>query len=537
MLAGHPDLFAPPELQLLNFPTLRDRRRVLASQRDDFWLQGAVRALMGLHGVDVDTATAIMEHYEGENLTVQQFYRRMQVLLHGRMLVDKTPTYALDPTALRRAEEYFHRPRYIHLIRDAGAAIESFLEAKLHVFFPPFFSRSPEMDPRTLAEAVWTVSHENVTAFLAGVDPGRVYTVFYDELVREPAGTMRRISQFLGIPFRPEKVDPYEQDPRTIMTDPVRPLARMLGDVKFRQHGRVRRERADRASERPGGVPLSASTSRLQAQLSARRVRRPSSLVTLRSQGDVPALFLVHPAGGGVDCYQQLVARLWPGPQVHAHRSITDASGSLNRSLVELAASYLGDLRSAQPRGPYRLCGWSFGGVVAFEMAAQLIAAGQDVAFLTLLDTRVHLTGAPPLIATEEDLIGLFLRDHDLDLGGPQCPGRVATALADGRHRGVIPPSLSLGEFVDLAIRYGQAFMENVRLARAYTPTSRVPRLLVIEAADRPIARTGAAQDWTLWADHVMQEQVPATTSRSSGHLTWTPWPGSWRGICACPGG
>jgi hypothetical protein len=142
-------------------------------------------------------------------------------------------------------------------------------------------------------------------------------------------------------------------------------------------------------------------------------------------------------------------------------------------------------------------------------MAAQLIAAGQDVSLLALLDTRVHLAGAPPLMATEEDLIGLFLRDHGLDLGGPQGPGRVARALADGRRRGVIPPSLSLGEFVNLAIRYGQAFMENVSLARAYTPTSRVPRLIAIEAADRPLARAGAAQDWTLWADHVMQEQVP----------------------------
>src|SRR5262249_31795750 len=46
MLGGHPQLFAPPELQLLNFNTLAERKAVLSTERDRFWLDGTIRALM-----------------------------------------------------------------------------------------------------------------------------------------------------------------------------------------------------------------------------------------------------------------------------------------------------------------------------------------------------------------------------------------------------------------------------------------------------------------------------------------------------------
>jgi Sulfotransferase family/Thioesterase domain/AMP-binding enzyme C-terminal domain/Phosphopantetheine attachment site len=369
MLGSHPALFAPPELQLLNFDTLRERRRVLSNGRDDFWLQGSVRALMALHECDVDSADACMERFERADWSVQQFYRHLQDQLHGRTLIDKTPMCALDLATLRRAEEAFEEPRYIHLVRDAGAAVESFLEAKLHVFFPPFFTEPPGLPPRQLAEAVWDVSHENIATFLGKVDATRMQRVFFDELVREPVATMRALSSFLGIPFIAETADPYQHDPRSIMTDPVHSNARMLGDVKFQQHARVRGERADRQSDSPAGVPLGVATHRIQARLHAVRGRPPSSLVTLRAEGSLPALFLLHPAGGGVTCYQHMIAGLPPGPQVRAYRSVVRQDGRPG-SLVELARKYVRDLRRQQPHGPYHLCGWSFGGILAFEMAA-----------------------------------------------------------------------------------------------------------------------------------------------------------------------
>jgi thioesterase domain-containing protein len=65
-------------------------------------------------------------------------------------------------------------------------------------------------------------------------------------------------------------------------------------------------------------------------------------------------------------------------------------------SLAEMAAHYIQAMRAVQPEGPYHLCGWSMGGVIAFEVARQLEAQAEEVAFLGLIDSYL------PLV--EEDL-------------------------------------------------------------------------------------------------------------------------------------
>jgi thioesterase domain-containing protein len=85
-----------------------------------------------------------------------------------------------------------------------------------------------------------------------------------------------------------------------------------------------------------------------------------------------------------------MLAGLPPWPQVWAYRSVVGEDGPPG-SLVELATRYLRDLRRQQPQGPYHLRGWSSGGIVAFEMAAQLVAAGERVAFFP-----VHAVRAVP---------------------------------------------------------------------------------------------------------------------------------------------
>jgi amino acid adenylation domain-containing protein len=56
-------------------------------------------------------------------------------------------------------------------------------------------------------------------------------------------------------------------------------------------------------------------------------------------------------------------------------------------SVTELAQTYLTLIRRTQPHGPYRLVGMSFGGIVAYEVAQQLLAAGEDVEVLGMLDS------------------------------------------------------------------------------------------------------------------------------------------------------
>jgi aspartate racemase len=59
-------------------------------------------------------------------------------------------------------------------------------------------------------------------------------------------------------------------------------------------------------------------------------------------------------------------------------------------SVEELAAHFIQEMQTVQPYGPYYLLGWSFGGLVAYEIAHQLIAQGQKVALLAVLDTHIE---------------------------------------------------------------------------------------------------------------------------------------------------
>ncbi|MGZ3457429.1 MAG: type I polyketide synthase, partial [Archangium sp.] len=99
-------------------------------------------------------------------------------------------------------------------------------------------------------------------------------------------------------------------------------------------------------------------------------------------------LFLVHPVGGNVYFYRELVSALGPELPVYAFqaRGLEENTEPLNR-VEDLAATYLQALLRFRPRGPYALGGASFGGAVAYEMARRLRASGEEVHLLALLDT------------------------------------------------------------------------------------------------------------------------------------------------------
>lgn len=64
-----------------------------------------------------------------------------------------------------------------------------------------------------------------------------------------------------------------------------------------------------------------------------------------------------------------------------------DGKSSIPRTVENIAANFIADVKKIQLEGPYHLCGYSFGGTVVYEMAQQLTAAGDGVAFLGLIDT------------------------------------------------------------------------------------------------------------------------------------------------------
>ncbi|MEU8389533.1 amino acid adenylation domain-containing protein [Micromonospora sp. NPDC048843] len=112
-------------------------------------------------------------------------------------------------------------------------------------------------------------------------------------------------------------------------------------------------------------------------------------LLPLRRGGTGTPLFCVHPVGGLSWSYAPLLRYLGPVP-VHGlqSRRFTDPEDR-PKSVVAMAEDYLAEIRAVQPHGPYRLLGWSFGGMVAQAIATLLQGAGEQVSVLALLDAAV----------------------------------------------------------------------------------------------------------------------------------------------------
>ena len=111
-------------------------------------------------------------------------------------------------------------------------------------------------------------------------------------------------------------------------------------------------------------------------------------LVTLQLGGTRPPLhYVTYPVGNALE-FRFVVRHFTNDQPVFAFQPPSFHGRSPHpRSVEEMAKSYIETMRVNQPRGPYYLCGCSFGGVVAFEMARQLEAGGEEVAFLGLLDS------------------------------------------------------------------------------------------------------------------------------------------------------
>jgi len=111
-------------------------------------------------------------------------------------------------------------------------------------------------------------------------------------------------------------------------------------------------------------------------------------LVPIRPGGTRRPLFCVHTIGGNLFHYYELAKALPEGQPVMGLNAVGVGGAEPARSrIADIAADCITAMRSAQPAGPYRLLGFSSGGTVAYEMAQQLRAAGEQVDFLGLLDT------------------------------------------------------------------------------------------------------------------------------------------------------
>ena len=130
----------------------------------------------------------------------------------------------------------------------------------------------------------------------------------------------------------------------------------------------------------PDGLDGSTTVAQLAGALDRADTQTVSSLVPIKPGGSSAPLFLVHDLNGAVGRYVELAGQLGPEQPLWGLRYTRK-----HETIELMAEQYLREMRTVQAAGPYRLGGWCFGAVVAFEIARQLRAAGDEVTLLVLI--------------------------------------------------------------------------------------------------------------------------------------------------------
>jgi thioesterase domain-containing protein/acyl carrier protein len=192
------------------------------------------------------------------------------------------------------------------------------------------------------------------------------------------------------------------------------------------------------------------------------------TLLPLRPSGKLAPLFCIHPGGGLSWSYSGLLSHLPIDCPVYGlqARGITQPEMA-PRTLEEMAADYVVSVRQVQPKGPFHLLGWSFGGLVAQAMATQLQDAGEAVSMLALLDSYpIERPGRAPdetgiddarLLANQLKALGYYSGDEPL---------QISSALNILRRKGDMLSNLEEHQIYAII----QVLKQNSDLARNFVP-------------------------------------------------------------------
>jgi amino acid adenylation domain-containing protein len=208
-------------------------------------------------------------------------------------------------------------------------------------------------------------------------------------------------------------------------------------------------------------------------------------VATLHPGDQGTPLYLLQPAGGNLSAYLELCALIPAGQAVYGFEELNGVTAE--STIEELAACYAITLRRVRPQGPYRLGGWSFGGLLAYEMARLLAEAGEHVEPVLLIDAVLPLP-APDLSARELAARRFGRFAHYLQAAlGREVPFSAAEMAG-------LPEGEQLDRFVDSCVAAGfvshdsqdivrtiyLSYQRSMLIAERYRPaTSTVPAVLL----------------------------------------------------------
>ena len=220
-----------------------------------------------------------------------------------------------------------------------------------------------------------------------------------------------------------------------------------------------------------------------------------SILVPIKTSGNQPPLFCIHPVGGNVLCYADLASHLDRDYPVYGLQSLgLDGQRQTLTDLEEMASHYLEAIQQIQPQGLYHLIGWSMGGVIAYEMAQQLKAKNESVALLTLIDSYAPTVIPLPSEEIDEAIIVNHLAQHWEGIYGKKLdisleklrkldPDEQVKHLFDqAKQQAIFLPETEMKQMLDL----WEVFKSNTMAVCHYQPKPYSGSILLLNASKTP---------------------------------------------------
>ncbi len=210
-----------------------------------------------------------------------------------------------------------------------------------------------------------------------------------------------------------------------------------------------------------------------------------SALVMVQPDGCLDPFYCIHGGGGGVLFSRKMAPYFGrERPLIAIESPLLNSTGELpDESVEEIAAGYVDLVCRHRPHGPLLIGGYSFGGLVAYEMATQLLQQGREVSFLAVIDTLVPGTQGRPYTLAER-ITKVWEEERQLGWGGalPQIAQRAILRLL--QQSGVRKGGSNGLPYEDSAAdrRGKELFEKHVVAMRSYRPQPIRARLTLFKA-------------------------------------------------------
>jgi len=239
----------------------------------------------------------------------------------------------------------------------------------------------------------------------------------------------------------------------------------------------------------PVSTFLKAQTVAEMAAVLADDLSSPTYLLKeMQLGGSRPPLFLFPGAGGDLLGYTELPRLLDSDQPVYGFQSVgLDGEGKPLETIDDIAERFLREIRRLQPRGPYQLAGFCIGGLTAFEIAQRLVACGEEVSLLALIETWppscIPVPRPTSALSRLVSLGGAVPRHLDAMRGLP-----LRESCRYVRRKIVIIRDMALSKSIrskDHAVRRGeQVIRANHRAGARYVPSRYPGRILLFLPTD-----------------------------------------------------